>query len=55
MPSQTLYSEHSRPKRQNSSHRLLFLSELDRIMVPCLHVLPHSAEYKSELGGYQHV
>src|ERR1700730_5558944 len=49
--SQTAHSEHSRSKRKNSSRRLPLISDLNGVVVLCLHIVTHSAEYKSELGA----
>jgi hypothetical protein len=46
-----MYSEHSRSKRQNSSHVLPLYFQLDGAVVLGLHVVAHSAEYKFEQGA----
>ena len=48
--SQATHSVHSRSKCRNSSHKLPLLSEFDGVVVLCLHIVTHSAEYKFELG-----
>jgi hypothetical protein len=51
IPPQTACSEQSRLKRRFSSQNQPFLSDLDRVMVLCLHMLRHSAEQNLHLGA----